>query len=78
MMAIELSLAGHNALVTGANGGLGSHFAQTLAQAGANRDEVVASEHRRDSGALHECRQIVEHSSTVAGDDRPELLTSQQ
>jgi NAD(P)-dependent dehydrogenase (short-subunit alcohol dehydrogenase family) len=32
---MELSLKGHNALVTGANGGLGSHFAQTLAKAGA-------------------------------------------
>ena len=33
---MDLSLAGRNALVTGANGGLGSHFAQTLANAGAN------------------------------------------
>jgi NAD(P)-dependent dehydrogenase (short-subunit alcohol dehydrogenase family) len=33
---MELTLAGRNALVTGANGGLGSHFAQTLADAGAN------------------------------------------
>ena len=33
---MQLSLAGRNALVTGANGGLGSHFAQTLARAGAN------------------------------------------
>jgi NAD(P)-dependent dehydrogenase (short-subunit alcohol dehydrogenase family) len=33
---MELSLAGRNALVTGANGGLGSHFAQTLARAGAS------------------------------------------
>ena len=33
---MELTLEGHNALVTGANGGLGSHFAQTLARAGAN------------------------------------------
>ena len=33
---MQLSLAGRNALVTGANGGLGSHFAQTLAKAGAN------------------------------------------
>lgn len=30
------TLAGRNALVTGANGGLGSHFAATLAKAGAN------------------------------------------
>ena len=30
---MQLSLAGRNALVTGANGGLGSHFAQTLARA---------------------------------------------
>jgi len=33
---MELALAGRNALVTGANGGLGSHFAHTLANAGAN------------------------------------------
>jgi NAD(P)-dependent dehydrogenase (short-subunit alcohol dehydrogenase family) len=33
---MEQALAGRNALVTGANGGLGSHFAQTLARAGAN------------------------------------------
>jgi len=32
---MELSLKGRAALVTGANGGLGSHFAQTLAKAGA-------------------------------------------
>jgi NAD(P)-dependent dehydrogenase (short-subunit alcohol dehydrogenase family) len=32
---MELSLKGRIALVTGANGGLGSHFAQTLAKAGA-------------------------------------------
>ncbi|HEX6137348.1 MAG TPA: glucose 1-dehydrogenase [Casimicrobiaceae bacterium] len=33
---MELTLAGRTALVTGANGGLGSHFAQTLARAGAD------------------------------------------
>ena len=33
---MERALAGRNALVTGANGGLGSHFALTLARAGAN------------------------------------------
>ena len=33
---MQLTLAGRNALVTGANGGLGSHFARTLANAGAN------------------------------------------
>jgi len=33
---MHLTLDGHTALVTGANGGLGSHFAQTLAKAGAN------------------------------------------
>ena len=33
---MNLSLAGKTALVTGANGGLGSHFARTLAQAGAS------------------------------------------
>ena len=33
---MDLDLTGRNAFVTGANGGLGSHFAQTLAKAGAN------------------------------------------
>jgi len=33
---MNLTLAGRNALVTGANGGLGRHFAETLAKAGAN------------------------------------------
>src|SRR4051794_7308080 len=33
---MKLSLDGHTALVTGANGGLGSHFAEVLARAGAN------------------------------------------
>jgi NAD(P)-dependent dehydrogenase (short-subunit alcohol dehydrogenase family) len=32
---MQLTLDGHSALITGANGGLGSHFAQTLAKAGA-------------------------------------------
>jgi len=32
---MNLTLDGHTALVTGGNGGLGSHFAQTLAKAGA-------------------------------------------
>jgi NAD(P)-dependent dehydrogenase (short-subunit alcohol dehydrogenase family) len=32
---MELTLTGRTALVTGANGGLGSHFARTLAKAGA-------------------------------------------
>ena len=35
-MTTELSLTGHNALVTGANGSLGRHFALTLAKAGAS------------------------------------------
>ena len=43
---MELRLDGRNALVTGANGGLGSHFAQTLAAAGAN---VVIAARRLES-----------------------------
>ena len=43
---MELSLTGRNALVTGANGGLGSHFARTLANAGAN---VAIAARRLDS-----------------------------
>ena len=43
---MELSLKGRNALVTGANGGLGSHFAQTLAKAGA---KVAVAARKLDS-----------------------------
>ncbi|HET6801813.1 MAG TPA: SDR family NAD(P)-dependent oxidoreductase, partial [Casimicrobiaceae bacterium] len=43
---MELTLHGHNALVTGANGGLGRHFAQTLAAAGAR---VVIAARRIES-----------------------------
>jgi len=43
---MNLSLEGKTALVTGANGGLGSHFAQTLAKAGA---KVAVAARRLDS-----------------------------
>jgi NAD(P)-dependent dehydrogenase (short-subunit alcohol dehydrogenase family) len=43
---MKLTLDGHTALVTGANGGLGSHFAQTLAKAGA---KVAVAARRLDS-----------------------------
>ena len=43
---MKLTLEGRTALVTGANGGLGSHFAQTLAKAGA---KVVVAARRMDS-----------------------------
>src|SRR5208282_1088282 len=43
---MQLTLEGRTALVTGANGGLGSHFAQTLAKAGA---KVVVAARRLDS-----------------------------
>jgi NAD(P)-dependent dehydrogenase (short-subunit alcohol dehydrogenase family) len=43
---MNLSLEGRTALVTGANGGLGSHFAQTLAKAGAS---VVVAARRLDT-----------------------------
>jgi NAD(P)-dependent dehydrogenase (short-subunit alcohol dehydrogenase family) len=45
-MTTELTLAGHNALVTGANGSLGRHFATTLAKAGA---AVAITARRLDS-----------------------------
>jgi len=45
---VELALAGRNALVTGANGSLGAHFAQTLARAGA---DVAVTARRPDSVA---------------------------
>ena len=43
---MNLRLDGRAALVTGANGGLGSHFARTLAKAGAN---VAIAARRRES-----------------------------
>src|SRR5689334_500432 len=43
---MNLRLDGHVALVTGANGGLGAHFAQTLARAGA---KVALAARRVDS-----------------------------
>jgi NAD(P)-dependent dehydrogenase (short-subunit alcohol dehydrogenase family) len=43
---MQLTLEGKTALVTGANGGLGSHFAQTLAKAGA---KVAVAARRIDS-----------------------------
>jgi NAD(P)-dependent dehydrogenase (short-subunit alcohol dehydrogenase family) len=49
---MELTLKGRVALVTGANGGLGSHFAQTLSNAGA---AVAVAARRVDSlGAVKE------------------------
>lgn len=44
-MAVSFDLAGQTALVTGASGGLGRHFAQTLARAGA---KVVLAARRLD------------------------------
>jgi NAD(P)-dependent dehydrogenase (short-subunit alcohol dehydrogenase family) len=52
---MELSLAGRNVFVTGANGGLGSHFAHTLAKAGAN---VAIAARRIDS--LHAVAAAIE------------------
>ncbi len=46
---MKLSLEGRAALVTGANGGLGSHFAQTLARAGA---QVAVAARRHESLAV--------------------------
>jgi NAD(P)-dependent dehydrogenase (short-subunit alcohol dehydrogenase family) len=45
-MAFRLDLEGHTALVTGASSGLGRHFAQVLAQAGAN---VIVGARRIDA-----------------------------
>ncbi len=51
---MDLRLDGHIALVTGANGGLGSHFARTLANAGA---KVAVAARRVDS--LHEVAEQI-------------------
>ena len=55
---MKLTLDGRTALVTGANGGLGSHFAQTLAKAGA---KVAVAARRLDS--LRDVRDAI----TAAG-----------
>jgi NAD(P)-dependent dehydrogenase (short-subunit alcohol dehydrogenase family) len=52
---MELTLAGRTALVTGANGGLGSHFAQTLADAGA--DVAVAARRLESLRAVEQAIQ---------------------
>jgi NAD(P)-dependent dehydrogenase (short-subunit alcohol dehydrogenase family) len=56
---MNLTLEGHTALVTGANGGLGSHFAQTLAKAGAK----VAVAARR----LESLREVEERIGATGG-----------
>ena len=52
---MKLTLEGRTALVTGANGGLGSHFARTLAKAGAK----VAVAARRVDSLREVCDAIV-------------------
>jgi NAD(P)-dependent dehydrogenase (short-subunit alcohol dehydrogenase family) len=56
---MNLSLEGHTAFVTGANGGLGSHFAQTLAKAGAS---VAIAARRPDS-----LREVEENIRSAGG-----------
>jgi NAD(P)-dependent dehydrogenase (short-subunit alcohol dehydrogenase family) len=56
---MNLTLEGHTALVTGANGGLGSHFAQTLVKAGA---AVAISARRVDS-----LREVEERIHSIGG-----------
>ena len=60
-------LDGQRALVTGASSGLGLHFAQTLAQAGA---EVVLAARRLDrlEGAVHALRAAGHRASAAALD----------
>lgn len=64
---MELTLEGRNALVTGANGGLGSHIARTLAKAGAH---VAVAARRVDS--LREVQDAIAgeggHATAVALD----------
>src|SRR5262245_46565660 len=63
---MNLTLEGHAALVTGANGGLGSHFAQTLANAGAK----VAIAARR----LESLRQVEEQIRSAGAQVAPITL----
>lgn len=59
---MNLTLDGHTALVTGANGGLGSHFAQTLAKTGAK----VAIAARR----VESLREVEEQIRSAGGQVR--------
>jgi len=63
---VELTLKGRVALVTGANGGLGSHFAQTLAKAGAT---VAVAARRVDS-----LRPVCEAIAASGGKAEPVAL----
>lgn len=67
MSVPSLSLAGRRALVTGASGGLGLHFAQLLAEAGA---EVVLAARRREvlDGEVARLREAGHQASAVALD----------
>src|SRR3982750_2338921 len=58
---MNLSLEGRVALVTGANGGLGAHFARTLATAGAKG--VLAA---RNPDSLRECAASIAAGGGVA------------
>lgn len=53
-MGFSISLAGQRALITGASGGLGAHFARVLAQAGAS----VALGARRQADCAREAQTI--------------------
>ncbi|WP_418319373.1 SDR family NAD(P)-dependent oxidoreductase [Piscinibacter sakaiensis] len=82
---MNLSLAGQVALVTGANGGLGAHFAETLAKAGAKVALVarrvdslaeVAARIRSAGGTAHELALDVTRRDSVvsAFDDAARAL----
>lgn len=64
---MELRLDGHVALVTGANGGLGAHFARTLASAGA-RVALAAREVGKVRDAASRIRDEGGHAHAVALD----------
>jgi NAD(P)-dependent dehydrogenase (short-subunit alcohol dehydrogenase family) len=63
---MNLTLDGHTALITGANGGLGSHFALTLAKAGA---KVAVAARRVDS-----LREVAEQIRAGGGQVQPIAL----
>lgn len=84
-LSTSFSLLGKTALITGASGGLGLHFARTLAKAGAyvilaaRRTDVLleaVSQLRKDGYAAHSlCMDVTLEASIIEGFKQIELLS---